>query len=70
MDKPSAVECIEHVASNLNVTGVPIAMAQSSVDMECVQSIPGSPTPPVVLQFQKTKKLSSDRSEPRKYVYS
>ncbi|RVX15444.1 hypothetical protein CK203_009224 [Vitis vinifera] len=51
--KPSAVECIERVASNLNETGVPIAMAQSSVDMECVQSISGSPTPPAVLQFPK-----------------
>lgn len=63
--KPSAVECIEHVASNLNETGVPIAMAQSSVDMECVQSISGSPTPPAVLQFPKTRKLSFERSEPR-----
>ncbi|WJZ82520.1 hypothetical protein VitviT2T_002274 [Vitis vinifera] len=63
--KPSAVECIERVASNLNETGVPIAMAQSSVDMECVQSISGSPTPPAVLQFPKTRKLSFERSEPR-----
>lgn len=68
--KPSAIECIERVASSLNVTGVPIAMAQSSVDIECVQSISGSPTPPVALQFPKTKKLSSERLEPRKYVHS
>lgn len=70
ISKPNAVESIERVVSNLNMTGVPIAMAQSSMDMDCVQSTSESPMAPVALQFPKTRKLSFERSEPRKCVYS
>ncbi|XP_059632116.1 polycomb group protein EMBRYONIC FLOWER 2-like isoform X2 [Cornus florida] len=53
-------------ASSPNVTGVSTATAQSFVDPECVQSVPGSNlAPPAMLQFAKTRKLSIERSDPR-----
>lgn len=64
-DYPGAIGCIERVASSPNVPGVSIAMAQSSGDPECVKSLFGSdPTVPV-----KSRKLSVERSDPRKYVH-
>ncbi|KAL0359067.1 UNVERIFIED_CONTAM: Polycomb group protein EMBRYONIC FLOWER 2 [Sesamum angustifolium] len=42
------------------------ATAHSYADPECVQSLPGSNlTPPALLQFAKTRKLSVERSDPR-----
>lgn len=50
--------------------GVPIAMPQSSIDPEYVPSVSGSdPTAPVMLPSAKSKKLSLERSDSRKYVY-
>ena len=64
------VECVEHDTSSPNVTGVSSATAHSYADQECVQSLPGSSlAPPAMLQFAKTRKLSVERSDPRKYVY-
>lgn len=64
-DYPGATGCIERVASSSNVPGVSIAMAQSSGDPECVKSLFGSdPTVPA-----KARKLSVERSDPRKYVH-
>ncbi|KAK4382798.1 Polycomb group protein EMBRYONIC FLOWER 2, partial [Sesamum angolense] len=41
------------------------ATAHSYADPECVQSLPGSNlTPPALLQFAKTRKLSVERSDP------
>lgn len=43
------------------------ATAHSYADPECVQSLPGSNlVPPALLQFAKTRKLSVERSDPRK----
>ncbi|XP_012839960.1 PREDICTED: polycomb group protein EMBRYONIC FLOWER 2 isoform X2 [Erythranthe guttata] len=42
------------------------ATAHSYADPECIQSLPGSNlTPPALLQFAKTRKLSIERSDPR-----
>lgn len=65
----NGADCIEHVASSFNGPGVPIAMAQSSVDPECVKSISGSDAlAPAMLHVVKSRKLSTERSDPRKYV--
>ncbi|KAK9275790.1 hypothetical protein L1049_023059 [Liquidambar formosana] len=65
-DSPSGTDSIERVASSFNITGVSIAIAQSSVDPECVQSVSGrDPTPPTMPQCAKTRKLSLERSDPR-----
>ncbi|KAG2676322.1 hypothetical protein I3760_12G047700 [Carya illinoinensis] len=63
-DYPGAAGCIERVASSSNVPGVSIAMAQSSVDPECVKSVSGSdPAVPA-----KARKSSAERSDPRNRV--
>ncbi|XP_073035720.1 polycomb group protein EMBRYONIC FLOWER 2 isoform X2 [Primulina eburnea] len=42
------------------------ATAHSYADPDCVQSLPGNNlTPPALLQFAKTRKLSVERSDPR-----
>ncbi|KAF6158809.1 hypothetical protein GIB67_012452 [Kingdonia uniflora] len=57
----SVSECIEHVISSPTIT------SQSS---ECNQSVFGSNlSPPAMLQFAKTRKLSAERTDPRKYVF-
>lgn len=64
-DHPGTMDNLEHVESNFNIPGVSIAMPQSSVDPECSKSICKSdPALPA-----KTKKLSMDRSDSRKYVH-
>lgn len=64
-DYPGAAGCIERVASSSNVPGVSIAMAQSSVDPECIKSVSGSdPAVPA-----KARRSSAERSDPRKYVH-
>ena len=55
--------------SSHNVPGVSSATVQSNADPECVQSGPASNlAPPALLQFAKTRKLSIERSDPRRYV--
>ncbi|KAK3224981.1 hypothetical protein Dsin_004843 [Dipteronia sinensis] len=59
-------ECIERVASSFNVPGVSIAMAQSSVDPECVKSVAGSDAAvPALQHVVKSRKLTTERSDPR-----
>lgn len=63
-DHPSTTDHLERVDSSVNITGVSIAMPQSSEDPECGKSIhrsdPALPT--------KAKKLNADRSDSKKYV--
>ncbi|KAF7149084.1 hypothetical protein RHSIM_Rhsim03G0160600 [Rhododendron simsii] len=60
-------EYLERDTSSPNATGVSSATAHSYADPECVQSLPGSNLgPPAMLQFAKTRKLSVERSDPRK----
>lgn len=62
-------EYVERDTSSPNATGVSSATGHSYADPECVQSLPGSNlAPPAMLQFAKTRKLSIERSDPRKYV--
>lgn len=56
--------------SHFGVTGVASVTGQSYADTECVQSVLGYTAHPAMLQFAKTRKLSFERSEPRKYVSS
>ncbi|KAG5144665.1 hypothetical protein JHK84_030208 [Glycine max] len=64
-DHSCTMDDLEHVESSFNIPGVSIAMPQSSVDPECSKSICKSdPALPA-----KTKKLSMDRSDSRKYVH-
>lgn len=66
---PAGTLCVERVLSSHNVPGVSTATVQSNADPECVQSVPASNlAPPALLQFAKTRKLSIERSDPRKYV--
>lgn len=60
-------EYLEHNTSSFNnATGCSSATAHSYADLECAQSAPGSNlAPPSVLQFAKSRKLSSERSDPR-----
>ncbi|CAL5364104.1 unnamed protein product [Camellia sinensis] len=68
LDKTDGLaECVERDTSSPNATGVSTATAHSYADPECVQSVPGSNlAPPAMLQFAKTRKLSVERSDPRK----
>uniref|UniRef100_A0A2P2MKH7 Polycomb group protein EMBRYONIC FLOWER 2-like n=1 Tax=Rhizophora mucronata TaxID=61149 RepID=A0A2P2MKH7_RHIMU len=59
-------ECAEQLPYSLDVVGVSGSMPQVYAP-ECVQSVAGNSllTPPAVLQFAKTRKLSIERSELR-----
>ncbi|XP_017427950.1 polycomb group protein EMBRYONIC FLOWER 2 isoform X5 [Vigna angularis] len=60
-DHPGTMDDLEHVESSFNISGVSIAMPQSSGDPECSKSICKSdPALPA-----KSKKLSMDRSDSR-----
>lgn len=62
----NGADCIEGVASSFNGPGVPIAMAQSSMDPECVKSLSGSDAvAPAMLHVVKSRKLSTERSDTR-----
>lgn len=62
-------ECAQSVTPSFNVVGVSGAAAQSYADPECLQSVSGNNlAPPALLQFAKTRKLSIERTDPRKYV--
>ena len=51
--------------------GVSGALPPSNADHGCVQSTSGNNlAPPALLQFAKTRKLSVERSDPRKCVFS
>lgn len=66
---PSATELMERVASSFNIQDVSIAKAQPSVDSECVKSQSGNdPLLPAGIRIAKARKLTVDRSDPRKYV--
>ncbi|KAI5439656.1 hypothetical protein KIW84_025150 [Lathyrus oleraceus] len=63
-DHPSTTDHLERVDSSVNITGVSIAMPQSSEDPECGKSIhrsdPALPT--------KAKKLNADRSDSKNRI--
>ncbi|KAH9721044.1 polycomb group protein VERNALIZATION 2 [Citrus sinensis] len=62
----NGADCIEGVASSFNGPDVPIAMAQSSMDPECVKSLSGTDAvAPAMLHVVKSRKLSTERSDPR-----
>ncbi|PON64595.1 Polycomb protein, VEFS-Box [Parasponia andersonii] len=63
-DFPSSTECIERVASSSNDLGITIAMAQTSLDLDCVKPLSGS-DPPLP---SKTKKITLERSDPKSRV--
>lgn len=66
----NVADCIERVASSFTGPGVPICMAQSSVDPECVKSLSGSDAVvPAMLHVVKSRKLTTERSDPKKYVF-
>ncbi|KAK4838744.1 hypothetical protein QYF36_016104 [Acer negundo] len=63
------VECAQPVPSSFNVAEVSSAAAQSCTDPECLQSVSGNNlTPPAMLQFAKTRKLSIERYDPRNRI--
>ena len=54
---------MEHDSPDASATGHPIA------EPESVQLVPEeNHAPPAMLQFAKTRKLSAERSDPRKYM--
>lgn len=64
----SCFRSVQYVTSSYYIAGVSSALLQSYADPGCVQSAPGnSLAPPAMLQFAKTRKLSVERSDPRKY---
>ncbi|XP_065857193.1 polycomb group protein EMBRYONIC FLOWER 2-like [Euphorbia lathyris] len=58
---PNGTELMERVASSSNIPGVSIAMAQSSVDFECIKS----QVLPVGIHVAKARKLTVERSDPK-----
>lgn len=62
---PGTMDDLENVVSSFNIPGVSIAMPQSSGDPEFSKSICKSDS----ALPAKTKKLSMDRSDSRKYVH-
>lgn len=65
-----ALEYAQHVPSSFNVAGVSGAGGQLYSDSERVQPVSGNNLgPPAFLQFAKTRKISMERSDPRKYVF-
>lgn len=61
--------CMLYVTSSFNVAGVSSGIPHSYTDPGCVQSLSANNlAPPAMLQFAKTRKLSIERSDPRKYV--
>lgn len=63
------VECAQSVTPSFNAVGVSGVAAQSYTDPECLQSVSENNfSPPPMLQFAKTRKLSIEYADPRKYV--
>lgn len=68
-DNHRAAECAEPVSSSADITGVSTATAYASTSNECGQPVAGNNlAPPAMLQFAKTRKLSVERADPRKYT--
>ncbi|KAA3458175.1 polycomb group protein EMBRYONIC FLOWER 2 isoform X1 [Gossypium australe] len=65
-----ALECAEHLPSSSNVAGLSGTAGQSYSDSEHVQSVSGNNLGPPALQFAKTRKISMERSDPRKVCWS
>lgn len=62
------LQSLQFVSSIFYVAGVSSSMPQSYVDPGCVQSVSGNNFASSMLLFAKTRKLSVERSDPRKYV--
>lgn len=62
-------ECGGPVTSSFDTVGFCAATAQLSTSNDCSQPLSGSNLmPPTMLQFAKTRKLSIERADPRKWV--
>lgn len=60
-------ECAQSVTPSYNVVGISGAAEQSYADPDCLQSVSGNNlAPTAMLQFAKTRKLSIERTDPRK----
>ncbi|OIT07064.1 hypothetical protein A4A49_54063 [Nicotiana attenuata] len=65
----SVAEAVECDPSSPNGTGISSAIGHLYPDPDSVQSVPGSTlASPALLQFAKSRKLSVECSDPRKYV--
>ncbi|KAJ4837502.1 hypothetical protein Tsubulata_009942 [Turnera subulata] len=63
-----AADCTERIPSGFDILGASASSSQAYPDAECVQSVSGNNlAPPAMLQFAKTRKLSIERSDMRKY---
>jgi len=68
-DNNHVAECAEPVTSSPDIAGVCTATAHASTSNEYAQAGSGNNlAPPTMLQFAKTRKLSVERADPRKYV--
>lgn len=64
-----ATECIDPGSSSPDTIGVCASTAKASISNDFAQPGSGSNlVPPTVLQFAKTRKLSIERADPRKWV--
>lgn len=59
---------LQFVWSSFNVAGFSSSTLQSYGDPGCVQSVSGNNFAPPMLLFAKTRKLSVERPDPRKYL--
>lgn len=65
-----AVAGTEHVPCSFDDVGASGSAIQAYPDPDCVHSASGNNfSPPAMLQFAKTRKLSIERSDLRKYVW-
>jgi len=68
-DNNRVAECAEPVTSSPDIAGVCTATAYASTSNEYAQAGFGNNlAPPAMLQFAKTRKLSVERTDPRKYT--
>ena len=68
-DNNCVAECAEPVTSSPDILGVCTATAHASTSNEYAQAGSGNNlVPPTMLQFAKTRKLSVERADPRKYT--
>lgn len=65
-DSSGGTESLEHVGSSFNIPGVPIAIAQSSIDPDCAKS--SSVSDPATMQISKVRKLATERADLKRYV--
>lgn len=62
------LQSLQFVSSIFYAAGVSSSIPQSYADPGCVQSVSGNNFASSMLLFAKTRKLSVERSDPRKYV--